>query len=393
MAIMIFSINNIGLGNRRDWMKRSTIIIIGILLLTLFVGTAWSAWVFERLTDNSGEPYEPSVAVVGDNVDVVWDDNSYSNYEIFNKRSTDGGVSWTFSRLTTNTGGSYEPSLAATGSNLHLVWRDLTYGNDEIFYRRSTNSGSSWDFERLTNNSGRSQQPEVAVSGSTVHVVWNDDVYNINNNCEILYKRSTNNGSSWSFQRLSTNSGWSKQPAVAAEESTVHVAWSDNSYGNNEIFYKRSTDNGTSWSFQRITANSGYSSGPALSVSGDNVHLVWTDSTYGGNAEIFYKRSTDCGSTWSFQRLTDNTGASQSPAVAATLSDVHVVWIDNAYDSNFEIFYKGSTDNGTSWNFQRLSDNSGMSHYPAIAVSRGVVHVMWSDYSYGDAEIFYKRGP
>jgi hypothetical protein len=71
-------------------------------------------------------------------VHTVWQDNRDGNYEIYYKRSTDGGVSWeTDTRLTNNTAGSWYPSIAVSGSIVHTVWSDDRDGNDEIYYKRN----------------------------------------------------------------------------------------------------------------------------------------------------------------------------------------------------------------------------------------------------------------
>ncbi len=51
-------------------------------------------------------------------------------------------------------------------------------------------------------------------------------------------------------------------------------------------------------------------------------------------------------------------------------------------------------NNGSSWSFERLSDNAGASKYPSVEVSIGTVHVPWEDNTFsGQTDIFYKRGP
>jgi len=70
-------------------------------------------------------------------------------------------------------------------------------------------------------------------------------------------------------------------------------------------------------STKRLTWNSGYSYDPAIATDpSGNIHVVWYDST-SGNTEIYYKRSTDGGSTWQLtKRLTWNSGESRYPAIA-----------------------------------------------------------------------------
>ena len=69
------------------------------------------------------------------------------------------------------------------------------------------------------------------------------------------------------------------------------------------------------------------------------MHVVWSGSRDGGNAEIYYKRSTDGGSSWEAgKRLTDNSAVSKA-SVSVSGSVVHVVWSDER-DGNYEIYYK-----------------------------------------------------
>ena len=119
---------------------------------------------------------------------VVWYDDRDGNYEIYYKRSTDGGLSWgADTRLTNNSAFSQFSSVAVSGSVVHVVWQDYRDGNYEIYYKRSTDGGVSWGADtRLTNNTAVSEYPSVAVSGSVVHVVWMDDR---DGNEEIYYKR------------------------------------------------------------------------------------------------------------------------------------------------------------------------------------------------------------
>jgi hypothetical protein len=334
------------------------------------------------------------VASSGSVVHVVWRDERDGNYEIYYKRSTDGGVSWgADTRLTNNIGGSYSPSVAVSGSFVYVVWGDERDGNYEIYYKSSADGGISWGTDtRLTNNSAYSWYPTVAVSGSDVHVVWWDER---DENDEIYYKRSTDAGVSWGADtRLTNNIGGSYSPSVAVSGSVVHVVWWDDRDGNDEIYYKRSTDAGVSWGADtRLTNNTAISQFHSVAVSGSVVHVVWQDNR-DGNHEIYYKRSTDAGISWGADtRLTNNTAASLSPSVAVSGSVVHIVWDDDR-DGNDEIYYKRSIDGGVSWGADtRLTINSALSSSPSVAVSGSAVHVVWQDERDGNLEIYYKRNP
>ena len=92
-----------------------------------------------------GQSAVPNVQISVLYVHVIWYDDRDGNFEIYYKRSTNGGVSWgTDTRLTNNSGNSIAPSLAVSGSVLHIVWYDDRDGNNEIYYKRSTDDGITW---------------------------------------------------------------------------------------------------------------------------------------------------------------------------------------------------------------------------------------------------------
>lgn len=111
-----------------------------------------------------------------------------TEWEIYYRRSTDGGATWgPETRLTNAPGPSQRPSLAVVGDRLHTVWFDGRDGNAELYYKHSEDGGETWGSDiRLTNAPGDSLNPSVAVSGSHVHVVWFD---RRDGNAEIYYKR------------------------------------------------------------------------------------------------------------------------------------------------------------------------------------------------------------
>jgi hypothetical protein len=176
---------------------------------------------------------------------------------------------------------------------------------------------------------------------NNLHIVWFEYTAG---NAEIFYKMSTDQGITWSAtQRLCWTSGFSLEPAITADFSNnIHVDWSDNSPGNSEIYYRKSTDKGMTWSpLRKLTWTAGESTYPKIVFDAwNNIHLVWQDNTP-GNAEIYYKVSTDGGGSWSAAlRLTTTSGNSCNPSLAVdTSGNIHVVWFDDT-PGNFEIYCK-----------------------------------------------------
>ena len=51
------------------------------------------------------------------------------------------------------------PAIAVSGNNVHVVWDDNTPGNSDILYRRSIDGGSTFPnvIKNLSNNAGISR--------------------------------------------------------------------------------------------------------------------------------------------------------------------------------------------------------------------------------------------
>lgn len=368
-------------------------IISCLFILSAICYSQWQADV--RLTTSLAHSEFSALAVSGTVVHVVWQDDRDGNYEIYYKRSANSGANWgSDTRLTNFTLNSMNPSIAVSGQSVHVVWMDFRDGNREIYYKLSTDGGVTWGSDvRLTNNASLSQAPNVSVSGQSIHVVW--DEYR-DGNYEIYYKRSTDGGLSWGADtRLTNYSAASNAPTISVSGANIHVVWVDERDGNPEIYYKRSSDAGVSWSTDtRLTNNIYYSSSSCITVSSAVVHVVWEDKRDGGNAELYYKRSTDGGLNWGTDsRLTNNSANSEAPSVVASGAVIHIVWQDER-DGNLEVYYKRSTDEGVSWSADaRLTNNIHVSAQPSVASSGTIVHVIWEDTRDGDYEIYYKLDP
>jgi hypothetical protein len=302
-------------------------------------------------------------------------------------------------RLTWNSGYSLAPAIAVDSlGHIHLVWCDYTPGNAEIYYKKSTDAGATWSTnQRLTWTSDDSWKPDLAVDPSgNPHVVWQE---NMTESREIYYKRSTDKGATWSTaKRLTWNSGDSSIPDLIVDPSgNPHVAWHDKTPGNEEIYFKKSTDGGATWSAsQRLTWNSGNSNVPCLAFDTlGKLHLVWGDWTP-GNMEIYHKKSTDGGASWlAGQRLTWNEGVSGYPQIALASSTYLVVAWSDSTPGNRETYCKRSTDGGATWlASQRLTWNSGDTWTLALIVdSSKCYHLVWRDTTPGNSELYYKNSP
>jgi hypothetical protein len=138
---------------------------------------------FSKPLDLSNDPansQSPAVAVseMG-TVYIVWSDNSIGTYETFLTKSLDLGH--TFSKvsvISSNLARSISPSISAYGNNVYVVWSDNTFGNPEIFFTKSLDEGST--FNRAINineDSGISAVAQITIAPEVgnLYLIWQDN--------------------------------------------------------------------------------------------------------------------------------------------------------------------------------------------------------------------------
>ena len=378
-------------------------------LSVLFTTNVFAQWQPEvRLTTDTNYSATAGnnawcIAASGNTVHVVWVDAVYGGTysAIYYKRSTDGGISWGSNMLLAGgTHTPYNPSVAVSGSVVHVVWtEDPAYPVEEIHYRRSTDGGNSWELAVAINANGVSTNPSVTASGSNVVVVWQEDIPD--NNYEIFSRCSTTGGASWgSVTRLTDAPYGSSSPVAAVSGLIVNVVWSDerDAVGSeSEIYLKRSTNGGASWGADtRLTNATGLSWYPSITAVGSIVHLLWEDRRNGNNSpDIYYKRSLDGGVNWGTDIRINNTGNAGKPSVSGYGQSVHVVWEDSP-DFNVDVYHRFSTNSGVNWQpATRLTFDTTYQRNASVSISGSVVHTVWEDSRHSplNTEIYYRRNP
>lgn len=179
--------------------------------------------------------------------------------------------------------------------------------------------------------------------------------------------------------------------SIAASGNDVHLLWYDKRGGTyNQIYYKRSSDGGITWSADtQFTNNTWYITGyPSIVVSGLAVYAVWV---YNHNAQgiIYYKRSTDGGISWS--PITDAQIGSLSLYYPSTAVSNSVLHISTSNLVPGRIFYSRSQIGGIGWNSTvALSTIPSVSFFSSIAASDALINIVWQDIR-DNSEIYYMR--
>jgi hypothetical protein len=347
-----------------------------------------------ELSNKSSVPHDADIQVVGNNVYVVWSDNSTGNGDIYFKRSMDNGTKFAIaSNIAKNNGSSISPQIAAVGNNVYVVWSDNSTGNGDIYFKRSMDNGDNFDRRKfVSKNNGSSISPQIAAVGNNVYVVWSD---NSTGNGEIRFRGSMDNGTNFKTKNLSNNPGTSSEPRIVTYQNNVFVVWSDNSTGNGDIYMKISTDNANSFSTtKKLSRNNGSSISPRIAAVGNNVYVVWSDNST-GNGDIYFKRSMDNGDN--FRRI-ENLSKDQTRSSAPDInvlgkSNVYIFWVDTNLNKK-TILFRASGDNGTRFDkVVSLTKDVLFSSSYDVVVNKNDLFLVWMGNRsiVEDRKVYFKR--
>ena len=173
------------------------------------------------------------------------------------------------------------------------------------------------------------------------------------------------------------------QAPLAFDQSTnesnsdIHkyVVWSAGEEEDRYILFARSTDDGKSFSSPLSLSGSSRSNvfNPEVSSSGNNIYVVWQGQSATGNQDIFLRKSSDYGVSFSAaENISNDPGGSGNPDIAAVGNDTHITWEGTTPGNNF-VFYTKS-DNGSDFGTpQKLGGNQGISYRPEISVKENIM--------------------
>jgi hypothetical protein len=316
----------------------------------------------------------------------------FIDYTLLSSQPTYGQSFGNITNLSNNTGVSSNPQITTFGSNIYVVWRDNSSGNDDIYFSSSLDNGTTFNgIENLSNNDGRSDEPQIAAVGVNVYVVWRD---NSSGKDQIYFKRSSDTGNSFnSTENLSNTNGSSTDPQITATANNAYIVWSDTTTGNGDIYFKSSTDNGTSFSFPKNLSTNldGQALFPQIEAIGNNVYVVWQDETP-DKGRIRFRASNDNGNDFSITRVLSQESEvnANSPQLSVSESAIYVVWEDNSRSGNnssknFDLLFRVGIDGGSTFtNTRILTKNPGGSFDPHTATSGENMYAVWEDNTAGD---------
>jgi hypothetical protein len=239
-------------------------------------------------------------------------------------------------------------------NNIFITWTSFGNISTGIKFRRSSNGGLNWSSTvNVSDNSSGQGSCSASGTNGEIYVVWS---YN-----GTRFDKSTNSGQSFGTDyALSSYSNTNGFPFVCVDYSAhtsrgnVYIVWDDTRSGNSDVWFQRSTDSGQNWLTAPVRVNDAATNNqywPCIQCDTSGVlYVIYYDTRFQSTAiNSFLAYSTDAGSTWTNQRLSDSSFSGALPnsevrfgdyiQVDAFANKVIPVWTDDrAGTPNQEIY-------------------------------------------------------
>ncbi len=172
--------------------------------------------------------------------------------------------------------------IATAGSSVHVI-----YGTNEVRYRKSVDNGATWSTERTIDDGVLHLTDPLIADGNDVWGVVLKDIRYVSDWCcvrdmgNVYLLHSGNAGQNWDPPlALSTGQG-AYRVSVTYAASRLHLVWMDYRGGAWDTYYRRSTNRGVTWDPEIKIAQSAGVFGaerPQVAAQGDAVHVtIWDD--------------------------------------------------------------------------------------------------------------------
>src|SRR5918993_1474420 len=274
----------------------------------------------------------------------------------------------------------------------------------------------SSNITNITNNKHDSVYGQIAAIDNNVYIVWQDtdSLSNKKNLTDkkilssIIFRCSTDNGNTFNDEIEIIDNTYDSYPKVNSYQNYVYVVWnsenksSSKDYKNTGLFFIRSSDNGKNFdnSIRLVDNNFGESQ---ISVLNDEVVIVWGGLHAKNINDIYFVKSYDNGATFTdpsiiLQKVTKPKDNSYSDRINNP-SNVEIANNDHSYtvlqdiisQENQDIFITNTKHSMQANKIINLSNNSGISECPSIAISNNNIYVIWEDFTPGNHEILFTK--
>jgi hypothetical protein len=290
--------------------------------------------------ENSGAGFAPSVEWgQGRSLVVLWSDERRSDkaWDIYSRRSPDGGVTWEPEQLLSRfpAASKFKDTFIGTvmvgdgHDRFWAVWTGYRSGTSRLYLNRSIDGGRTWtDPVALSGQSQSVLRPSLVRSGNRLLLVWLDSR---TGQGRLYAVTSFDGGVRWSSPTRVDHVPDDRKIAVGTpsvalgQDQEVFVTWEDARNGRADVFVGRSPDGGSSWGTEDIRLDmdepgTAISSASRIASAEDGrLAVVWQDDRAGGAGVYLRVRTAGPSPAWGPEVVIAPPGpkkSAQAPGVA-----------------------------------------------------------------------------
>ncbi|MBI5378398.1 MAG: exo-alpha-sialidase [Thaumarchaeota archaeon] len=285
--------------------------------------------------------------------------------------------------------------MAALDRTVYIV-----YDDGDLYFTKSSNGGLDFGKPLMINDQNSRQLgfSRIAAAENSVYVSWNGRTDNSLSNEHVLFRESMDGGNSFAPPRIISKNGTDSQLSqLIAVKNHIYVTMMNEYFIDEKIHanvsFIASSDNGKT--FERIidllpNAVEGAALPPPVQIQvtadGKTIYVIGEYSTNcsvissGCTNQIFFKKSTDFGTTFSAPKIIYSTNQYIWELHTYVLGEnVYLAWGEKSRDINF----MKSDDGGETFSLPvNLTEavSTGISVYPngiGLAVNESEVDVIW----------------
>jgi len=242
--------------------------------------------------------------------------------------------------------------------NMYIVMTN-DYEKENVYFSVSADMGETWkEPVNLSNNDFHNYRPKIAVFADKIYVLWCYAGKNV-------LVQSSDQGITWSRECIiSDEFENSAHPAIDVDSSgNINIIYLnsiiDGIYGDHNVFFKRSTDSGQTWSEPvKIKHHSSFGSSYTCiaSANENNIYIIWPSDYCITHSTSFFSHSSDFGTTW-IESI--NLGSNVYAFALDRMGNLNIVGgSENYIPYAYTLEYARSTDQGRTWtNRSKLSES------------------------------------
>ncbi|MFT6815667.1 MAG: hypothetical protein ACJAZ3_001577 [Sphingobacteriales bacterium] len=381
------------------------------------------------------KPNEPSIMFNFQNPKHMVAAANIWNYYV----SSDSGYTWE-EKTQSSTYGVWGDPVLVNDTAGHFYYFHLSNppkGNwiDRIVCQKSEDNGQTWTLGTFMGLDGKKAQDKhwavVDRTNNNIYVTWTQfDKYGSDKKKDIsliMFSKSTDGGETWAkSKRINEVVGDCVDDDLTVEGAVpavgpngeIYVSWA----GPAGIIFDKSTDGGETWLAKDVFVDSlpgGWSidipglnrcngmpvTKCDLSTSPNNgtIYINWSDQSNGlDNTDIWLKKSTDGGETWSDKVRVNNDTTSTHQFLTWMDIDqstgyLYFIWYDRrAYsDDQTDVYAAVSKDGGETFINHKISEkvftptkSTFFGDYNNIVANNGLVRPVWTRMDDGKTSVY-----